>query len=98
MTRHIDGEHINLIWDGTPDAFYLKGHIEHSIGINTLLDEGVINDGSEVGQAVHKYGRWSTQGDTEWTHTLREYKNPGRGRFKITVFGVGIFAKGVENE
>lgn len=93
MSRYEDGQYMNLVWDGTPDAYHIKGHVNHADGIKTLIGEGVIEDDSKIGQAVHKYGRWSTEGDTEWTHTLREYKNPGRGRFKITVFGVGIFAE-----
>jgi len=95
MARYTDGEYMNLIWDGLrPDAYYIKGHITHNSGIETLIDEGVIDDGAEVGQAEHKYGRWSIEpGEDGNQHFLKEYRTPGRGRFKITVFGVGIFAK-----
>ena len=93
--RFEDGEYMNLIWDGSPDAHYIKGHVSHKDGIYTLIDYGVIDDSTEVGQAVQKYGRWSMQGDAPegCSSVLREYKDPGRGRFKITEFGVGVFAK-----
>ena len=93
MGRYEDGQYMPLIWDGPADAYYIKGHVSHADGIETLIGECAIEDDSDIGQAVHKYGRWSTEGDVEWTHTLREYTGPGRGRFKITVFGIGIFAK-----
>ena len=93
MSRYEDGEYMILIWDGSPDAYYIKGHVSHEDGIDILIGEGVIVDAAEVGHAVHKYGRWSLQGDAPegCSSVLREYKNPGRGRFKITVFGIGIF-------
>ena len=94
MSRYNDGEYMPLVWDGQPDAFYIKGHVDTETGLAILEEEDVVGD-RKIGQAVQKYGRWSTEGNTEWSQTLREYKNPGRGRFKITVFGVGIFAKGV---
>lgn len=87
-----DGEYMPLLWDGQPDAFYIKGHVDTETGLAIFAESDVIGD-REVGQGVQKYGRWSTQGDSEWPLTLREYKNPGRGRFKITVFGIGIFAE-----
>ena len=86
-----DGEYMPLVWDGQPDAFYIKGHVDTKTGLAVLAEEDVIGD--KIGQGVQKYGRWSTEGDCEQPHTLREYLNPGRGRFKITVFGIGIFAK-----
>ncbi len=93
--RYNDGEIIDLSWDGRPDAYYIKGHVSHEDGIYTLIDFGKIDNAADVGQAVHKYGRWSMQGDAPdgCNCVLRDYKNPGRGRFKVTVFGVGIFAQ-----
>ncbi|KKL67465.1 hypothetical protein LCGC14_2134670 [marine sediment metagenome] len=94
MSRYEDGQYMNLTWDGTPDAYYIMGHVSHFRGVETLIDEGVIEDDSRIGQAEHKYGRWSMEpGENGNQHFLREYCNPGRGHFKITVFGVGIFAK-----
>lgn len=100
MSRYNDGEYMPLVWDGQPDAFYVKGHVNTKDGWDILLEEDVIGD-REIGQAEQIYGRWSIEpgdwpiksGDDTWRHTLREYKNPGRGRFKITMFGIGIFAK-----
>ena len=95
MNRYTDGEYMNLTWDGQPDAHYIKGHVSHEDGMETLLDEGVIYEDIVIGHARHIYGRWSTQGDAPEgvTQVLREYNKPGRGRFKITAFGLGIFAK-----
>ena len=97
MSRYTDGEYMFLIWDGSPDAYYIKGHVNHEDGIDTLINEAAIfpEDVAEIGHAVHKYGRWSMQGDAPegCNSVLREYNEPGRGRFKITVFGVGIFAE-----
>ena len=92
MNRYNNGEYMPLLWDGQPDAFYIKGHVDTKTGLAILGNEDVIGD-RKIGRAEQIYGRWSTEGNTEWTHTLREYKNQGRGRFKITVFRVGIFAK-----
>lgn len=92
--RYEDGEYMNLIWDGSPDAYYIRGHVSHDVGIGILIECGAIDDEAEVGKAEQVYGRWSMQGDAPegCSCILREYKEPGRGRFKITSFGVGIFA------
>jgi len=95
MARYNDGEYMALIWDGGgPDAYYIKGHVSHEDGIDILISEGVIDNAADVGRAVQKYGRWSLEGDaTDGCNSfLREYKKPSRGRFKITEFGIGIFA------
>ena len=94
--RYENGEYMSLIWEGgRPDAYYVRGHVSRSEGIDTLINEGAIDEESEVGEAVRKYGRWSMEGDMPegCNCVLREYKESGRGRFKITAFGVGIFAK-----
>ncbi len=92
--RYNDGEYMNLIWDGPPDAYYIKGHMTHEQGIEILLGECAIEDEKDVGQARQVYGRWSMQGDAPegCSCVLRIYKESGRGRFKVTEFGVGIFA------
>ncbi len=90
------GDYIYLIWEdgGSPDAYYIRGHVSHDEGIATLIGEGAIDNEFEVGRADHIYGRWSMQPREDGTgHILRTYKEPGRGRFAITEFGVGIFAK-----
>ncbi len=98
--RYEEGEYMDLVWDGTPDAYYIKGHVSHEEGIAILIEEDKIQedaktwDGAPVGRAVQKYGRWSMEPREDGNgHVLKEYKTPGRGRFKITAFGVGIFAK-----
>lgn len=89
MSRYEDGEYMDLVWDGTPDAYYIKGHVTNKDGIAILGDWGIVEP--SIGQSRQIYGRWSIEGDYEGIQELREYKNPGRGRFKITVFRVGIF-------
>lgn len=32
------GEPINLIWDGKPDAYYVKGHVDKDEAIDTICD------------------------------------------------------------
>jgi hypothetical protein len=94
--KFMDGEYIPLIWDGPPDAHYIKGHVSHEEGIEILIQEGAIYKDTVIGQAYHCYGRWSMNGEDsreDGNSSLKEYKRPGRGRFKITVFNLGIFAK-----
>ena len=94
--RYENGQYMPLIWDdgyGSADAYYIMGHVSYEDGIETLIGEGAIDTVNEVGQAVHKYGRWSMEPFCDGNgHVLRTYKTSGRGRFKITEFGVGIFA------
>lgn len=94
MVTTIDGEYMALMWDGSPDAYYIRGHVNNEQGLETLRDEEIIDDDMVIGYARHIYGRWSMEpGENGNHHVLREYNNPGRGRFKITEFGLGIFAK-----
>ncbi len=97
MGKYQDGQYIILVWDGFPDAHYVKGHVSDEDGRDIVINEACLDEdqAKKLGQAEHKYGRWSTEADGPegCSQTLREYKSPGRGRFKITVFGVGIFAK-----
>ena len=98
-TKH--GEYIPLVWDcGNPDAYYIRGHIDEQEALGVLEDEGEMLDGklesgNAIGKARHVYARWSMQGDAPQgcTSVLREYNNPGRGRFKVTAFNVGCFAE-----
>lgn len=91
--RYENGEYMCLVWDGSPDAYYIMGHVQHKEGLETLFGEGVIDDNTQIGQARHLYGRWSMEpGEDGGQHYLREYTESGRGRFKITVFGAGSFA------
>lgn len=93
--RYDDGEFMDLVWDGTPDAYYIKGHVSDKEGCETLGDWG--KEGFNR-QGQQKYGRWSMCGDYDGFFELQEYNNPGRGRFKITVFSARIFAKQPENK
>ena len=86
--RHENGHYISLFWDGTLDAYYIKGHVTQNEGVRGLIGEEVILSSAEVGPAEHRYGRWSCQGDAPdgCTHGLRDYKESGRGRFPVTIF------------
>lgn len=88
MSRYEDGEYMHLHWDGIVDAHYIKGHVSHKDGVAILIEEEVIDDATDVSQAVQKYGRWSCQGDAPegCISVLREYTKSGRGRFRITMF------------
>ena len=99
--KYNDGEYIPLIWEeGGADAYFIKGHVLHSEGIETLIGEGAIDDENEVGLANHCFARWSMEPREDGNgHILKTYKESGRGRFKVTEYGVGIFAKkGQDNE
>ncbi len=91
--RH--GEYIQLNWHyQSPDAYYIRGWISTEEGKTTLTNEGAIIEYDEVGSANHMYGRWSMEPrEYDNGHILRTYKESGRGRFKITEFGIGIYAK-----
>ena len=96
MSRYEDGEYMDLVWDGTPDAYYIKGHVTNEDGLAILGDWGIVEP--SIGQAQQIYGRWSMDGDNDGCQTLRDYNRPGRGRFKITVFATGIFTKQSEDK
>ena len=55
--RYEDGEYMPLVWDGQPDAFYIKGHVDTKTGLAILGDWDVVGD-RKIGQGVQKYGRW----------------------------------------
>ena len=96
-----DGEYILLCWESnTPDAYYIRGHVAENVALCVLEEQGEMVDGklesgAAIGKAMHKYARWSMQGDAPdgCCCVLRDYKEPGRGRFKVTVLYTGIFAK-----
>ena len=93
--KYNNGDYIYLNWDGNPDAYYVKGHVENYTGLVILEDAGALDNGEldNIGVGQHLYARWSMEpGEDGNQHFLRTYKTPGRGRFKITEYGVGIFA------
>ena len=89
MAKYKDGELISLVWDScTLDAYYVKGHFDFDDAKETILSEECFEDNQLDGKPFrHAYARWSTQGDAPegCTVVLRDYKEPGRGRFKVTV-------------
>ncbi len=94
--RYEYGQYMALIWDGTPDAYFIKGHVSDALGKETIEAEACLDarEAEALGEGEHRYGRWSMEPCEDGNgHVLRDYKDPGRGRFKVTMFGVGIFAK-----
>ena len=84
-----DGEYIYLNWEGKANAYYIRGWVSHEDGIQILFGESQIDKENEVGQANHRYARWSMEaGDDGNRLMFRDYKHPGRGRFKVTEFAV----------
>jgi len=79
--KYKEGELIELQWDGSPDAFYIRGHVS-SIEARTIGD--IELDVYVLSSPEHKFARWSCDAQSEYDHTLVEYDSPGRGRFKVT--------------
>ena len=78
------GEVIYLQWDGRPDDLVVRGHMPPVVAAQLLdLEYG--------GQYVTRlpepaWGRWSCEPGPDGTEcVLREYEEPGRGRFPIMV-------------
>lgn len=81
------GDYISLCWEGTPDALFIKGHVPFDEAIEKLRQWG--DDPRFVlGAPVHEYARWSLDAASEYTHNLRNYSVPGRGRFPVTMIPV----------
>ncbi len=84
--KYEHGKYIHLAWDCSPEVYYIKGHVTHKEGMEELKNAGAIE--SELPRAIarHVFARWSCEGGSEYDHTLIEYDEPGRGRFKVTAF------------
>ena len=96
--RYSEGEYMPLVWEGSIDEFYIRGHVSPETAIQILLEEevhltchldrnkGWVDEERILGEPRHAYGRWSCEAtwDDAVTHILRTYKTAGRGRFKIT--------------
>jgi len=94
------GEFISLIYDGEPDAFYIRGHISDKDALEILdyydcltkIEMKLINKDyvpiyykADIEGIYHRYGRWSIEpGPDGCIQCLRDYKDKGRGRFPIT--------------
>lgn len=86
MSYYADNDYIPLWWDSTPDAYYVKGHIDFEKAKEIVsLEEGFPVDC--LGDVSHCYARWEfppdyLRGDME--RCLRAYPTQGRGCFKVT--------------
>ena len=104
--KTVEGEMIHLNWEGSPDAFFVRGHVSPRDFMLELESQEVMETGFSrlkevegernwvwqdaliiLGPITHRYARWSMEpGDSSKGHqVLRDYKDPGRGRFKITM-------------
>ncbi len=88
MKKYKDGDYIPLFWDCDRDCYYVRGHINLLEALETVIGEECLDSEDGIGQGRHVYARWSMQGDAPegCTCILREYKESGRGRFKVTAF------------
>lgn len=77
-----DGGYIPLVWNGTKEVYYVKGHIDFEEAKEIIKEaEGI--DCNEF-ETIHSYARWSCESDNEIGIVLRDYSKSGRGRFKVT--------------
>lgn len=85
MAKYQDGEHIPLVFDGPADWVLVKGwhDVEHC---QAELLEYSGDDAMRVTHVTHKYGFWGVGLDEgEPRQLFYERKEPGRGRFKVTL-------------
>jgi hypothetical protein len=76
MARQVDGEYIPLLWEGKPDAFFIKGHVSEHDALAELEEQEVLTTGyrdykqpnlpwvwlrAELSHANHCYARWSME-------------------------------------
>lgn len=91
MAKEAVGEIIVLVWEGLPNAFFIKGHVSEAEAM-IALNRGVLlyqHKRAILGPIIHNYARWSTEpGPDGNSLTLRSYQEPGRGRFPVTCFEV----------
>jgi len=82
-----DGDFIHLNHDGSPDAFYVRGHVTDVAALSALHAE--FSELYVTGPWAHKWARWSMETvDDEPALVIRTCDGPGRGRFKVTVCDV----------
>lgn len=80
--KPIDGEFIYLITDGDPSAFFVRGHVDPELARQTIYDEA--GPDFVIADPVPWYARWSREpGPDGCVCVMREYAQPGRGRFKV---------------
>lgn len=81
---YLNGEVIDLVWDGDPEAVYVKGHV-HPVHAETAL-RIEYGDDYKFTTPVPTFARWSM----EYRHSLgesslvlRDCDGPGPGRFPV---------------
>lgn len=89
----LPGAPIDLRWDGRPEFWVVRGHVAESEALDWARDwcEGYDEPLPTRGFTVrHEWARWSFAGfrfefEDPPHHELRLYREPGRGRFPVTV-------------
>lgn len=95
---------MQLVYDGWPDAFYIRGHVTDDEALS-ILEESEENERLDMAYVekdwvktlykartaspLRQYARWSIEPGPDGSYqTLRDYKVKGRGRFPVTVIQV----------
>lgn len=92
MSTHPPGEYLPLSWEGDADTEYLYGHVDAEaffLAIGSYHGSGPNEFGTfpvYTNQPRQRWARFVFAG-SDWdgpSRTLREYAEPGPGRFKVT--------------
>jgi len=84
MPGELHGEVMDLVWDSwCPDALYVRGHMEPEEATEAL-EHFYGYDGFRLRDPVKAWARWSCEpGPDGCGQVLRDYNEPGRGRFPV---------------
>lgn len=83
--RRKDGDYIPLCWEGTPEAYYIKGHIPFPEACGIVAREEALDPATL--HSTHKHARFvfRQEGTPDGCdHTLKVNSMPAPGRFKVT--------------
>lgn len=77
------GEHIELIWEGLPEFYVVRGHVPFEDARKAI--EIDTTDPLGAGEWKHAYMRYVMAESEDHDYSLREFKK-GRGAFAVTIF------------
>jgi len=82
MPGEARGEYIHLVWEGTADALFVRGHMEPMEAVIVLED---YHDGMyQYKTPVRAWARWSVGPSPDGcSQCFVDYDAPGRGRFEV---------------
>lgn len=82
MSRYKHSEYISLYWEDMPQYLYVAGHLDPVEARRIMMFE--TENQYVIADPVPMYARFSMERRFDGPgHILREYNEPGRGRFKI---------------